>query len=203
MLAGFKRAQLTRDVMAEAGRDVVGVFCRANDMTPPRLGGTVPQGRLQLYGGTCGLYDGSRGGGTVYVNPADCARLGYGGPAWSWPGYIADRTPFGVYAHELGHHVDRLLGYPSGRLRQASGEPPITSYAPNPSEWFAEMFRLFVTNPDLLWLVRPATYRIMVTDYHLVPVEEGGWREVLAEAPARTLARAEVKIAAASQGRYL
>lgn len=45
---------------------------------------------------------------------------------------------------------------------EESGELPITSYAPNPAEWFAEIFRLFVTNHGLLKQLRPKTYNILL-----------------------------------------
>lgn len=104
---------------------------------------------------------------------------------WSWPGSSVDRTPYGVLAHELGHHCDWLTGEKkwtygseySERVMKDSGEPPLTSYAPDPEEWFAEMFRLFVTNSDLLLALRPATYGILKERWE--PVERRHWQTVL------------------------
>src|SRR5690606_2929539 len=132
-----------------------------------------------------------------------CAAPGYGGRAWSWPGYVIDRTPYGVYAHELGHHVDvqlsdvrgRYTGDFSRKLRARSMEQPITGYCDNDGEWFAEIFRLFCTNPDLLKRLRPVTYGL-ITD-HVKPVVAKPWRAVLANAPARTVAMAARKVATA------
>jgi predicted lipoprotein len=81
-------------------------------------------------------------------------------------------------------------------VRGQSGEKPITSYCPNDAEWFAEMFRVFVTNPDLLRLVRPRTHREMVSA-GLKPVFSESWRERLKDAPERTLKAAERQVEAA------
>lgn len=132
-----------------------------------------------------------------------CAIEGQGGANWSFPGYVIDRTPYGVLAHELGHRVDRLRSERKGsyfgdfsvKLRQASGEDKITNYCPNDAEWFAEQFRLFVTNADLLKQIRPKTYTL-IRDAGYEPITEG-WRFVLKDASARTLAQANKKIAEA------
>lgn len=104
---------------------------------------------------------------------------------WTWPGSTTDREPYGVLAHELGHHVDVIASTKKGTyygdfshtVRKDSGEKAITSYCPNDAEWFAEMFRVFVTNPNLLSHIRPITYKIL-TDRWL-PVQCGEWREEL------------------------
>jgi hypothetical protein len=100
--------------------------------------------------------------------------------------------------HELGHHVDVLraardrTGATSASACAArSGEKAITSYCPNDAEWFAEMFRVFVTNPDLLRLVRPRTYRELVGRRRFKPVFTDTWRDRLQGAPARTITAAE------------
>jgi hypothetical protein len=181
---------LTRDGMTEAGREMVLRFCRLNGIPAPKLPtGSVVANAVRSAGGSCGLYH----RGTIYVDPPACARLGYGGPAWSWPGYIIDRTPYGVHAHELGHYVADQLRLSETTLRRKSGEMKLTNYCPNAAEWLAEMFRLFVTNPSLLRGVRPATYSLFVGE-GLKPVEKRNWRLVLASAPTRTLAMAERRI---------
>jgi hypothetical protein len=113
-----------------------------------------------------------------------------------------DRTPYGVLQHELGHHVDQLLSEQKGsyggdfsvKLRAATGEARITSYCPNDWEWFAEIFRLFVTNSDLLRELRPRTYEQIRQQYK--PVRDTPWRHVLRDAPPRNIIAAERKIAA-------
>lgn len=88
-------------------------------------------------------------------------------------------------SYELGHHVDgahgEMEGLVSSHLRRSSKEPPITSYAPNSNEWFAEHFRLFVTNPDLHRRIASALHKLMKS-YWPVTVELRPWGEVLAGA---------------------
>ena len=117
---------------------------------------------------------------------------------------MIDRTPYGVLQHEQGHahdyhaasshsSADRYFSDFSVRLRAASGEPRLTSYCPDDAEWYAEMHRLFVTNSDLLRLLRPRTYALIRE--HLRPVVDSPWTQVLAHAPDRTVAQARRKIA--------
>lgn len=121
---------------------------------------------------------------TCFICLPECARpCTEASPrAWSWPGYCTDRTPYGVVCHELGHHCDEWAGvrksgygseYGVGVMRR-SGEAPLTSYCPNPWEWFAEIFRLFVTNPPLLQSVRPKAYKILLEKFR--PLPSSDWR---------------------------
>jgi hypothetical protein len=105
---------------------------------------------------------------------------------WSWPGSTTDRTPYGVIAHELGHHVDWTLSGQKGTyfgdysiaMRAEARERPISSYCPNDAEWFAEMFRVYCTNAELLRQLRPKTYKLLRAD--LVPVSHGrDWRKAM------------------------
>jgi hypothetical protein len=137
----------------------------------------------------CGDYDGK---GTLRVAVRKCASEGKAGAAWSYPGYVIDRTPYGVVAHETGHYLVQVLGLDPGQLIQETGEEAITSYAPEPEEWLAEMLRLFITNPDLLAKIRAKTF-VRLRE-KLIPVETRGWQEVLAAAPARTRQQAQKKI---------
>ena len=130
-----------------------------------------------------------------------CAAIGVAGMAWSYPGYTVDRTPYGVLQHELGHHADYVKSTRKGPyygdfsvvMRTDVDEKPITSYCPNDAEWFAEMFRLFVTNPDLLAKTRPGTHAAMRE--HFTPVFNDSWRDRLTAAPERTIAAIERKLA--------
>lgn len=117
---------------------------------------------------TCGYYRTDE----IKVAPALCA---YSNSMYSWPGFISDRTPYGVVMHEFGHHVDEVhSGFNiyrrtgsklSDKIKQKSGEKAITSYAPHdPMEWFAEIFRLFCTNPDLLRQIRPKAYQAILDE---------------------------------------
>lgn len=109
------------------------------------------------------------------------------GRNWNWPGSTTDKTPYGVLAHELGHHADFHSGRPrasnsymstySTEVKVASKEKPLTSYCPNDGEWFAEMFRLFVTNTDLLLQIRPNTYDQLTKRF--CPLPAVPWQQAL------------------------
>lgn len=180
------------DLLSLGAKRVVEI-CQVNGLPVPTI-----KYRDGLDFGACGMY--SYSNRTIYVSPKDCAAPGYGGPAWSWPGYIIDRTPFGVFCHELGHHIDNCFSKRgsvySTRLRKDSGEEQLTSYCPDNAEWFAEMFRLFATNPDLLKVIRPRTYALICEK--VKPVETRRWKTVLKGSPDRTLKMAERKVLEAS-----
>jgi hypothetical protein len=190
-----------KDELFKLGQQLVKRFCHLNGMPQPLLKGKPPKS-LNKWQAT-GLYDPSDGG-IIYVDVTACATLGTSGASWSWPGYVIDRTPYGVHCHELGHHMDSCwsaspyrptLGWQGGlspRIYDESKEPPITTYAPNKAEWFAECFRLFCTNPSLLKHIRPRTYALIRQRFK--PVDYKPWRTVLAEAPGRTIQQAEKKI---------
>lgn len=119
---------------------------------------------------------------------------------WNWPGSTTDREPYGVVCHELGHHADWSKGvkkweYGSEYCEQVmkeSGEDAITSYCPNPAEWFAEIYRLWVTNHALLQYIRPKTWEILRRDW--TPVSKDDWKEELGEdCPARVIKALERK----------
>jgi hypothetical protein len=140
--------------------------------------------------GVCAYYRNS----VIDIWPNMCAAVGMAGRQWSYPGYVVDRTPFGVLAHELGHHIDNAGGPAGGELShilRPIDPKPLTSYCPDDNEWFAELFRLFVTNPDLLKAVRPKIFPHF--DSRWKSVETRPWREVLAGAE-RQIHAAENKI---------
>jgi len=138
-----------------------------------------------------------------------CAPIGTVGMQWSYPGHTVDRTPYGVIQHELGHHVDvtystkvdRYRGDFSINLRKETGEKPISGYCPNDGEWFAEIFRLFVTNPHLLRAIRPRTYQRLCD--HFVTVVSDPWETVMAQAPDRTIAACAKKVGEAQRSSQL
>ncbi len=101
----------------------------------------------------------------------------------SWMGGVTDRTVLGVIAHELGHHVDftfsamkdstpkrifsteifsEWIQLEAKRRSTRTAEwKPITSYHANVGEWFAEMFRVYLLNPALLWNTRWPVYEVL------------------------------------------
>ncbi len=183
----MKQTQLT------AGIALAERFCVLNGIQAPSV---IVEPSAGWSFGVCAYYRNA----VTHICIERCASIGRAGPAWSYPGYVADRTPYGVIQHELGHHMDRAhstrrgayFGDFSVAMREWCKEPPITSYCPNDAEWFAEMFRLFATNPDLLRGIRPRTYGTLRALWE--PAEPRTWREVLRDAPARTVAMAERKV---------
>lgn len=181
--------------MLARGKELAARFCAANGLSEPAVEEVAYK---DWKFGVCAYY--RRSVTTICVQR--CAAIGTAGMQWSYPGYTVDRTPYGVVQHELGHHVDWLLSDRKGpyfgdfsiAMRRRAGEEPITTYCPNDAEWFAEMFRLFVTNPDLLLQLRPRTHAEMAARFK--PVFEDSWRERLAGAPDRTILAAERKIEA-------
>lgn len=178
-----------KDTLADIGIDTCMEFCAVNKIPQPSLTilrsedeDTLDFKRIRRWA-TCGFYRNSE----IKVAVPLCSHQS---PMYSWPAYISDRTPFGVIQHELGHHVDEVFsGFNiydtkskkesfSDRLRKITKEKAITSYAPNNSEWFAEIFRLFVTNPDLLKKIRPLTYNQLL-ESGLEPIEKDDATTVL------------------------
>lgn len=181
--------------MLERGQNLVEQFCQLNDIDAPGLEVVASK---DWHFTVCAYYRPT----TTRICVERCASVGYAGQQWSYPGYTVDRTPYGVLAHELGHHVDVLkstvkrayYGDFSVTLMKASGEAAITTYCPNPAEWFAEMFRVFVTNPDLLRLLRPRTHEALAAVFK--PVFTDSWRDRLVGAPDRTITAAARKVEA-------
>lgn len=188
---------MTRAILFGRGQDLMERWCLLNGVATPKV---VTTDEPKFYG-VCAFYR----SGVTYIAVDACAPIGRAARAWSWPGYVVDRTPYGVLAHELGHHVDGAhgaqvhAGMRSFQWRRETGELPITTYCPNDNEWFAEMFRLFVTNPTLLQAIRPKTFERMIEDWpHRA--EDRDWRDVLAGAD-RQIRAAENKIREAEKSR--
>lgn len=182
-----------KTVLLNRGKELLALFCENNVLPIPPV--NVRASAEWPYG-LCAYYRPTK----IEICVAKCASIGTAGPAWSYPGYAVDRTPYGVLQHELGHHADVVMGRAtkgyvseySFSVRKESGEAPLTSYCPNAGEWFAEMFRLFVTNPDLLQALRPATFKIIARDF--TPVVTASWQEVLKDAPERTKAACQRRV---------
>lgn len=174
------------DALLESGYELTKKFCLLNNVPVPSL---KIYKREEWQFSVCAYYRKS----TIHICPGRCATIGTAGRQWSYPGYSVDRTPYGVIQHELGHHIDVIRGnHPqayyseySDSVRNRCLEKPITSYCPNSCEWFAEMFRLFVTNPDLLKCIRPLTHVCLLND-GLKPVFTDRWFHRIEGAPART-----------------
>ena len=167
---------MTKRELFERGKDHIALWCTMNKVKCPSV--VEHEGRPDF--GVCAYYrDGQI---EIWVN--SCAAVGLVGRQWSYPGYAVDRTPYGVLAHELGHHVDRQHG-PAGGVLSHLWRPlaakGLTTYCPNDNEWFAEWFRLFVTNPDLFRRLSPVADLFFKEWPHVA--EARAWDVVLADSP--------------------
>ena len=195
-----------KTILLERGIKLVTNWCKLQGIDLPKI---TPTERDKWYVPACGYYRPRSG---INICPTLCSGYGRASRNWSWPGYVVDRTPYGVVAHELGHHIDWLLspnkatyyGDFSHILHAQAREPPITSYAPNNAEWFAEIFRLFLTNPDLLAQIRPRTFELLTSEKIGLKIRTPrNWEDVLVsnDAPERTINAARNKINKAEFGR--
>ena len=78
--------------------------------------------------------------------------------------YVNDEWP-GTVVHEMGHYVNDTLGIYSSREENRelyeTEAAKISSYAKeNDREYFAEVFRLYVAEPQLLKLISPSSYQM-------------------------------------------
>lgn len=171
-------------------------FCALNQIPAPEIQRLGREDRLYSLA-TCAYYRAGR----ISVMVEKCAHIGSSGMAWSYPGYKVDRTPYGVLQHELGHHIDRFFSQQFGLPFSEhiyTKEPHLTGYRGSGGEynkthfhmeWFAEHFRLFVTNPGLSQALAPvfnARLRSL-----LWPVELRPPLTILLGAPERTRRMAE------------
>jgi hypothetical protein len=162
----------------ERGKAHIFRWCTLNDVEGP----AVIRSKEPSAFGTCAFYR----DGYIHIDIGACAGIGRAGRAWSYPGYTVDRTPYDVLAHELGHHMDQAHGAAGGlrshEWRKLTQEPSISGYDPNDNEWFAEMFRLFVTNPSLLLMLRPKMFDKFHQEWPW-HVDPKNWQEILSESP--------------------
>lgn len=176
-----------RDDLFEMGSKLVHELNQANGIPAVRIH-AVGSGR------NYGWYD----HGDIYVNlPRTRPPTSVPGFSWTYPGYKADLTAYGVIAHENGHHVYASIysriDKRKWRLVLAE-EAAVTSYEPNMSEAFAEAMKVFSTNPDLLAQGRPLRYLFLTGELGLEPVIKEDWRDVLSEAHEKFIHAAEAWI---------
>ena len=176
----------TPDRLLRWGKERSAAFIKANNLHEMGVQLLTHSHPVLVVSGACAYWRDH----TCYICLSRCARLAAErGRNWNWPGCCTDRTPYGVIAHELGHHADwhqskvmnlKLGAYYGGfstLVRKESNEARLTSYCPNDAEWFAEMFRLFITNHALLYEVRPKTWNILAGFFN--PVSDIDWERAL------------------------
>jgi hypothetical protein len=207
----------TRQQLLVAGLEHIKQWMEINNVPVPKINQWKVGDRM-YYLRSCGLYmqaktfgDGKYRERSINIMTDKCAQVdsgSVGGRNWSYPGYVIDRTPYGVLAHELGHYIDdynanfNCFGYYSDKLRAVTREAALTNYQTNKTwEWFAEIFRLFVTNPDLLSKLRPLCYSELIRQFPRT-VENKSWEEILKDAPKRTIEMTKKKIAVCDTSTY-
>ena len=145
-----------KEYLLQKGIKLSRIFCEENGLKVPEYK-MLDESRRKIDG-YCGLYTKN----TVHVS---VKRSAFMAPMafcrqWSFPGYRIDRTPYGVVAHETGHHVDACLGIPSRRFPKTKKQ--VSNYEPSKSEAFAESLKIFITNPTLLQAGIPERYNFII-----------------------------------------
>lgn len=128
------------------------------------------------FDGYCGWQDFNTN--IVHIIIEKCARINL---MYSYPNFTSNRTPQGVLIHEFGHLITAPKYRPwngsNKTIKDKVKEKCISSYAPNSNEWVAEQLKLFITNPDLLKILRPKTYNEF--SKYWKPLNRGLYKEVL------------------------
>lgn len=177
-----------RRVLFNSGINLINEFSLLNDIpkVAVRVKGNIDK-RLKGY-----YYDNDS---TIHVILENCSRIN---PMYSFPGFTSNATAQGVVVHEYGHYLTssrfKLFKESLNAIKKRINESCITSYCPDTKEWFAEQLKLFITNPDLLKLIRPNTYKEFCKYWK--PLDKGTYMEVLSEfvdeIPDRILHRLEI-----------
>jgi len=169
-----------KQICFDMAHEVLERFCKLNKITMPKI--------KVKDGPHCGEYYRK----TIFVYPKNCRvptlNPGY---SWSYPGYKADKTPYGVLLHEFGHYMWDCYFAPE--FRKLPKNEPVSSYEPNADERCAETFKLFLGNPDLLKVLCPNRYKLMLAS-GLKPVINLSWEAVLEGAHPKYIAVIRKKI---------
>lgn len=149
-------SKMSKDELAEKSVEHIQDFLKKNNLPVPEfIMHEYPDAKNKFQ--KVGHY--SRKEGKVYLNVANTRNpvMNPGGMQWSYPGYKVDKTPLGVLAHEIGHHIDHSMKFDENSFPY-KGEK-VTGYEPTVHEAIAESLRLFILNPDLLKTVAPKRYQ--------------------------------------------
>ena len=159
----MKKSELT-----QLGISYCKKFCKLNNIPEPKF--IINSNR---YNYNCGTYIQNK----IYINESKCANeTKTPGFSWSHRHYFVDREPCGVVCHEFGHYIHDFL---TKFKLQFPKENPISGYEPNHKERFAEAFKVFILNPDLLKNYAPKKYEIFTKTLKLIPIFSESWKEVL------------------------
>ena len=117
---------MNKQELLTSGIDLMRTFCCLNEIKVPII--EVHPSQKWRYD-VCAYYRDD----VINLCLERCSHIGKAGRSWSYPGYVVDRTPYGVIQHELGHHVDVLRGEKpeafwsdySITMRKETGEPKL------------------------------------------------------------------------------
>lgn len=146
---------------------------------------------------TFGLYTNYPGEGPRVMVNVSLSRVPHKVPVrvWTLTGYKTDLTAAGILAHEFGHYFDDEKGGICDRgtktyatmFKLWQEEGCVSSYCPIVREWFAETFRVWFLNPNLLEVAKPKTAQFML-DIGLPKSHDLTWEEVFAHAHPKWIA---------------
>jgi len=175
-----------KEVLLNIGLEIGRKFCDVNNLS------NIKSFELNNNLSSFGLFENKKS--KISLNIKKCKPpTKTPGFCWSYPGYKADLTPYGVVLHEYGHHIHSLDVKNIKNLfeEKTKSENFVTSYEPNVFESIAEAFKLFLGNPDLLEQGRPKRFNIFFKDLKLKPVINSTWKDVLNNAHPRFIDLAE------------
>lgn len=170
----------TKQQLCEMSISLINDFCDLNNIPKPEFNIDWGTGTTQSKGTVCGHF--TFGTNVLHLQPNKCANPN---PNGDWPGFFYDRTCYGVMCHEFAHYVDNLspslfnVKLISAELRQIANEPSFNKDPKDDYEYFADVFKLFISNPDLLKLVRPNTFKLLTEKYKLLPIVSDDYITVL------------------------
>ena len=149
--------------------EVLEKFCQLNKIKMPKI--KVDS----VNSDYCGIYESRNKRITVFMKACRVPTK-VPGYAWSYPGYKADKTPYGVLLHEFGHYM--WDNYYEAEFRKLPKSESVSSYEPDANERCAETFKLFLGNPDLLKVLCPTRYNLII-EAGYKPVINKSWEYVL------------------------
>ena len=163
---------ISKEELFEKGLILQKKFLEINNFKPIEVI-SIPKEELPVEA-SCGYYD--YGDYKIHICIEACANTN---PRYSFPSIYSDRTPYGVIQHETAHYVDYLLGITKNNKNLKEMDKPITNYCPNNTEWLAEMLRLYITNPNLLMLLRPKTYNYFFNELEIKSPVNTNWKNTI------------------------
>ena len=167
---------------------IVTEFCSFHDLSEPQLHDDLAVNHKWGKYGWC-----SRKSLFCSLGRSPVKKPGY---SWTFTGYKADLTSYGIMSHELGHwwaySLGRDLMTELEDTMKSLREPAISGYdrsVPG-AESIAEATRLMILNPDLLEKGRPDRYKLLQS-YGMEPLHSATWQGILVNAHPKIISAAK------------